>query len=219
MSELWIQTLNVPECLQYLWVTSHPVSPFHDCVRGLCGKAKEILMQESNVQPVTICGDIHGQFHDLAELFRIGGKWLLVLNTIGAVTSSHEKNENMNLFPYTNYLFMGDYVDRGYYSVETASKSFVARLIAFKKFRTKEQNVTIFSAPNYCYRCGNVAHHLIFSVVSEVLSKRASSFDELLQADFLLLGNIFQKAIFIDDILLKTIIILLKALSGLNFEV
>ncbi|CAN6586631.1 hypothetical protein ACFX13_014371 [Malus domestica] len=77
-------------------------------VRMLCEKAKEILMGESNVQPVkspvTICGDIHGQFHDLAELFRIGGKC-----------------------PDTNYLFMGDYVDRGYYSVET-----VTLLVALK---------------------------------------------------------------------------------------
>jgi len=77
-------------------------------VKLLCEKAKEILIEESNVQPVrcpvTVCGDIHGQFHDLIELFKIGGKC-----------------------PDTNYLFMGDYVDRGFYSVET-----VSLLVAFK---------------------------------------------------------------------------------------
>ncbi len=69
-------------------------------MKALCSKAMEILVDESNVQrvdaPVTVCGDIHGQFYDLLELFKVGGQC-----------------------PDTNYLFMGDFVDRGFYSVET----------------------------------------------------------------------------------------------------
>lgn len=93
MSDLdrWIET--VKEC-KYL--------PEND-LKKLCDIVCEILLEESNIQPVstpiTVCGDIHGQFYDLEELFRTGGQ-----------------------IPDTNYIFMGDFVDRGYYSLETLTR-------------------------------------------------------------------------------------------------
>lgn len=69
-------------------------------IQSICHAAREVFLQQPALlelsPPVKIVGDVHGQYTDLIRMFEMCG-----------------------FPPNSNYLFLGDYVDRGKQSLET----------------------------------------------------------------------------------------------------
>ncbi|ETN72871.1 phosphoprotein phosphatase 1 [Necator americanus] len=75
----------------------------------LCQSARQMFLNQTSLievqSPIKICGDIHGQYADVLRLFDRGG-----------------------FPPMVNYLFLGDYVDRGHQNLECISLFFCYKI-------------------------------------------------------------------------------------------
>ena len=167
------------------FLTSNQPPSLSEILR-ICKAAEDILCKEDNVvflrTPLTIVGDLHGQYFDLKELFYVGGD--------------------------TSYLFLGDFVDRGMYSIETLflllslKVRFPTRITLLRGNHETRQITQVYGFydeiirkygnPEVWVRCTNLFDCLpLAAVVSDSkcfavhagLSPSLSNIDELLRLD------------------------------------
>jgi len=152
-------------------------------VKGICLKSREIFLSQSSFleleAPIKICGDIHGQFQDLLRLFDCGG-WP----------------------PETNYLFLGDYVDRGPQGLESIcllmalkikyplnffmlrgnhESAIINRIYGFYEECKKRYNVKVWKIFGDCFNCLPVAAIIEEKIICMHggLSPELSSFEQI----------------------------------------
>lgn len=152
-------------------------------IKCLCIKAREVFLSQPNLldleAPIKVCGDIHGQYSDLLRLFECGG-----------------------FPPESNYLFLGDYVDRGSQSIESIclmmaykvkyplnffmlrgnhESAIINRIYGFYDECKKRYNIKLWKLFGDCFNCLPVAALIddkIFCMHGG-LSPELSSFDQI----------------------------------------
>lgn len=101
-----IRSFDLEGCIERLYQGQIPTE---ETIRQVCQQLKKLIGNIPNVvslrSPLTIAGDLHGHFWELLEIFRIGG-----------------------FIPDTNYLFLGNYIGLGKFSLQTLLLLFCLKL-------------------------------------------------------------------------------------------
>lgn len=154
-----MSSLSFEEAAELVWERKDlPAGVF----RNICFAAQALFSAEPSVltvaSPCIVVGDIHGQFYDMREMIRLNGDL---------------KN--------TKYVFLGDLVDRGRYSIECVSLLFLYKIMypqnvfilrgnhetrsVSRIYGFYQECMTRFNSPIPWEACMNVFDHLPVAAV------------------------------------------------------